>query len=159
MWVPTRSTLSVLIPASIQTPRLPEDNCEACQHGWVHHQREGAPPAHSPTGYMNRGGHLPTNCGGFFSVRPTFFFFSSSNFSQDPVGFLSPTTVGFLPPAVFARPSCGLTTRTPLRIFQPRLDSECKSTTHRIQLMFRYRRPVPEPTSSKASNIFMHRTH
>lgn len=77
MCVPTRFAFVVLIPESVQMPRLPEDNCEACQHGWIHHQRDAPPPTHSPTSYMNRGGHAGTNCGGFYSVRTPDFFPSS----------------------------------------------------------------------------------
>lgn len=67
-----------------QMPNSARDFCAACAHGWVHHQREGAPPSHMGTQYMNRGGHTPTKCGGFYSVRWACSVYYSPIFLKSP---------------------------------------------------------------------------
>lgn len=110
MWVPTRSTFVVLRPGSVQTPRLPEDNCEACGHGWIHHRREQPPPAHPPTAQMIRGGHHGTLCGGFYSVGIPNFFPPRPTF-LNVLHFSSRMIAGYTPPSAFAPLPCGLTMR------------------------------------------------
>lgn len=59
-----------------QIPEEHVDICEACNHGWIHHRREGRPPYHVATEYLNRGGYQATQCGGFYSVRSPYDLFS-----------------------------------------------------------------------------------
>lgn len=158
MCVPTCSTSVVLIPASVQTPRLPQDLCDACEHGWVFHRRVGAPPFHSPTDYMTREGYSATNCGGYYSVRTSIFSSSRLNFLKV-LRFPSRIIAGHSPPSVFAPLSGGHTMRVPLQARQLSLGSECNITTVNNAphpLMRRYSRPMPVTTSGQPSRISMH---
>lgn len=75
-------------PTHFQIPRIPSEKCGACDHAWIAHRMDRAPPGQ---GYAK--GPCPPQCGGFYSVSSTFMCRCSHQSTEQPLPMWDARTV------------------------------------------------------------------